>query len=469
MPERVRVLLVGLALASCGETAAPRGERPNLVLISVDTLRPDFLGCYGHAGDVSPRIDALAARGVVFEDVTSSAPWTLPAHATMLTGMYPSTHGVRTHEFALTEESLATWLGKAGYQTIAVVNSHNIGFPQYGLLRGFDAAEWVPEMEVGSGGRMTPGPIRNMAARIVKRALQDLERRDRSRPFFLFLHFYDVHTDFTPFPKWEAKYVAPYEGPLTPITQDLNHARIAMQLGNLTLTPADVDYLRQMYDAEIRTFDDRLGVLLDELEAQGLLESTIVALTSDHGEEYGEHGGLLHGRTHFQELVRIPLVLAGPGVPVGRRIGVPLHLVDLAPMLYALAGVPPPPRMDGLDASLAWREPERLPARRFLFSEADHNNVTDQGEEVHDVKRMVRLGNLVLQYDTRDGRKELYDLSADPGEQRDLAQAEPELVAELFTALEVFLGREGSARVIGPVSEENQALLDQLGYGGGGD
>ncbi len=443
-------------LPGCAGGDAPR---PNVVLISIDTMRPDFLGCYGYEREVSPAIDAFAAGGTIFDDVTSASPWTLPSHASMLTGMYPSTHGVATNERALTEETLATWLQRAGYQTFAVVNTHNVGYEPYGLMRGFERNEWVLEME------RTGGPIFNRAEPILQVGRKMLAERDAARPFFLFLHFYDVHTDFTPEPEWERMFVEPYDGDLTGVTMDLAKARNQVQRGQRTLTEADVRYLEQLYDAEIRTFDERLGVFFDYLDAEGLTDETLVVITSDHGEEYNEHGGLLHGRTHYQELVRIPLIVRGPGVPVGLRIAEPVHLVDVAPMIYGLTSVTPPEGMDGYDASYTWRNPGRLPELRFLFSEADHNNVV-AGRDAHNIKKMVRLEDTVLHYDMLTGKKELYDLSADPFEQTDLAAQDPERVAMLFEKLQEFMRREGTAKDIGEVSEENREWLNQLGYGG---
>jgi len=447
-----------LPAAGCGGDAP--NERANVVLISIDTLRPDYLGCYGHEGGLSPAIDAFARAGTLFEDVTSASPWTLPSHASMLTGMYPSTHGVATTESGLTETTLATWLGRAGYQTFAVGNALNVSWPAYGVLQGFDEVERIPEIEVPGG------PIFNRAEIIVAHGIRMLKGRDAERPFFLFLHFYDVHTDFTPEPLWEAEYVAPYDGPLTGLTSDLTKVRNRILRGQAQLGEADVRYLEQMYAAEIRTFDERLALFLRFLEREGLVDETIVAITSDHGEEFGEHGGLLHGRTHYQELIRIPWLLRGPGVPAQRRVAVPVHLIDVAPTILGLADLPAPPGIDGRDASVAWRDPAAAAELRFLFSEADHNNIVD-GKTRNNFKKMVRLGQIVLHYDLRTGKKELYDLATDPGELRDLAADRPADVELLSAKLEEFMQREGSAKDIGEVSEEMRALLDSLGYGGG--
>jgi arylsulfatase A-like enzyme len=453
---RFRLAVAALALAACGTgTDAPR---PNVILISIDTLRPDFLGCYGHPRPTSPTIDALAARGALFTDVTSSAPWTLPSHATMLTGLYPSRHGVIDHTFRLEADTLQKRLSSVGYQTMAVVNSHNIGDKAYGLIDGFDPgkAEYVFEMkDMLTGG----GPIVNRGATITTRAIELLNQRDESRPFFLFLHYYDVHTDFTPDPKWKLEFVQA-ESKLTGTTEELTRLRAR----GVALSESDLQWLREMYEAEIRTLDETLARLFDHLRASGLEQDTLVVLTSDHGEEFAEHHGLLHGRTHYQELVHVPLILAGPGVPVGERIETPVHGVDVAPTIWALSGVAEPEGVDGIDLSLAWRDPPAMPARK-LFSEADHNNLV-AGKDVPNIKRMVREGEAKLLYDTVTQKKELYRLATDPGERNDLAAAEPGTVEGLWKDLQGFMDGAREGRSTGAIDAERQQKIDGLGYGG---
>ncbi len=445
--------IAGLQLGCGGRGGAPR---PNIVLISIDTLRPDFLGCYGHERPSSPSIDELAARGTLFTDVTSASPWTLPSHATMLTGLYPSHHGIVDHVFQLESETLATRLSAAGYQTMAVVNSHNIGDARYGLLRGFDAqkAEYVAEMDPPTGG-----PIVNRGSAVTKKAISALEERDPNRPFFLFLHYYDVHSDFTPAPEWKLEFVGPYDGKLDGTTAQLSRWRSR----GIELSEADVRWLHEMYAAEIRTLDAILERLFDHLEASGLAESTLVVLTSDHGEEFYEHKGLLHGRTHYQELIRIPLILCGPGVPKDRRIDEPVHLVDVAPTIFALAGVAAPSGLDGVDLSALWRDPGSMPSPRMLFGEADHNNVID-GKEVANIKRMVREGDAKLCYDTVTKRKELYDLRTDPEEKNDLAASDADRVGPLWDGLEAFMAGSQTGSYKGPVDDETLQKLVDLGY-----
>ncbi len=455
IPATALVLLLGCAGCSDG---APQN---NVILISVDTLRPDFLGCYGYERNVSPAIDALAERGTIFRDVTTASPWTMPSHASMLTGLYPTTHGVFGHEQALESDTLAMWLSAAGYQTMAVVNSHNIGFEPYKILRGFDkdTRHWEFEVELFEDGT-TGSDIHNSGVPILKRAIAYLEGREPDKPFFLFLHFYDVHTDFTPDPEWEEEFVTPYTGTKASYkTTEL----VKVRGQKIQLDEPDIRYLEEMYDAEIRTFDTKLAPFFDYLDASGLADTTVVAITSDHGEEYFEHGSVLHGRTHYQELVRIPLILRGPGVPAGSIIETPVHLVDVAPTLMRLAGVGVPEGLDGLDVSRAWSDPAALPSPRFLYSEADHNNVID-GFTHNNIRNTVRLGNHTLHLDKMTGKKELYDLATDPGEHHNIIDQEPELADLMFTRLLDFMNHKGAATEIGPSSAETLELLQKLGY-----
>jgi arylsulfatase A-like enzyme len=460
---RTASALLALALGACGGAERDGGAdaaRPkNLLLISLDTLRPDHLGCYGHARDTSPALDALAARGVRFADVTAAAPWTLPSHATMLTGLYPSTHGVKNHETRLADSfvTLAEELAARGLRTLAVVNTFNVGAPQFQLAQGFQQFHYEPPRALQKDS--------NRGREVVAKAKELLAAGDAEQPFFLFLHFYDAHTDLTPRKEYRERFVEPYDGPLTGRTQEL----VALRRSGGTVGADDLRWLRQMYDAEIRQLDDLLGRFLAWLDERGMLADTLVVVTSDHGEEFQEHGSFLHGRTHFQEVLRIPLILAGPGVPAGRVVEEPVHGVDVVPTVLARMGVPSSVPRDGLDLSPLMHGGALPEAReRLLFGEADHLNEID-GEEVLDVRRMVRRGSEKLLFDRVSGAVALHDLARDPGELVDLADERPERVAELRAALERFDARAAGGEAIpGPTAEELE-LLEELGYGGGDD
>ncbi|NOT30532.1 MAG: sulfatase, partial [Planctomycetes bacterium] len=414
----------------CGAEAPERAR--NVILISLDTLRPDYLSCYGHARATSPAIDALAARGVRFMDASSSAPWTLPAHTTMFTGLYPSQHGVKdyAHRLAAEATTLAEVLGANDFQTFAVINTWNIANPSFEIFQGFAPADvhYVKETRPTPGGGQV---LENTGREVAETASELVRARATGRPFFLFAHFYDAHTDFTPAPDYRRRFVAPYSGALDGTTGQLYGLRAAGE----RLGPADLRFLHEMYEAEIRQLDDVLAGFFAFLEEQGLTDETLIVLTSDHGEEFQEHGGLLHGRTQYQELLRVPLILAGPGLPRGAVVAQPVGLIDLMPTILAHLGLPQPAALDGLDLAATWKG-SALP-ERALFGEADHNNVVD-GKQVSDIKRMVRFRSETLHFDRHTARAQLFDLTQDPGEQRDLAASAPERVRALQERLARF-------------------------------
>ena len=451
-------LVLGLFAAACGGAGGATRPR-NVILISIDTLRPDHLSCYGYERDTSPTLDALAAAGVRFEDVTAAAPWTLPSHASMLTGLYPSHHGVTHHERRLPDEivTLAEEFREHGFQTFAVVNTHNVGGPEFQLGQGFGEEHFRYIIETEDDAKTLRLKTFNSGDIVVSTAKELLRERDEDRPFFLFLHFYDAHTDFTARQEYHERFVGPYAGRLTGSTTQL----VKVRDGEETLAEADVRWLREMYDAEIRQLDDLLGRFLVWLEGEGLREGTLFVITSDHGEEFQEHGSVLHGRTYYQEILRIPLLVQGPGIPSGVIVRTPVHGVDVTPTILSLMEIPSSMARDGLDLSPTWSGgtlPERL-----LYSEADHNNKID-GEFVHDIRRMVRQGNAKLLFDAHTGGAELYDLDQDGREQSNLAGAEPERVAAMKAALERFRAGAVEGEAIPPPSEEERKRLEALGY-----
>ncbi len=464
---------VGLALAlvptACGD--AGRGAETgkgsavrarNAILISIDTLRPDHLSCYGYPRPTSPQLDEFARRGVRFTDVTAAAPWTLPSHASLLTGLYPSQHGVKSHETRLSAAvvTLAEEFQASGFETLAVVNTHNVGAPQYQLAQGFARFQYITETD--QDPRTQQLRTLNMGAVVVSAAQELLAARDPHKPFFLFLHFYDVHTDFTPSAEYRAQFVGPYRGKLDGRTQQLSGVRKRRE----HLAEADLQFLREMYDAEIRTFDELFGRFLAWLREQGLADESLILVTSDHGEEFQEHGNVLHGLTQYQELLRVPLLVAGPGVPAGLVLDTPVHGVDVTPTLLGALGIVSRARHDGLDFSGLWRG-GTLP-ERALFGEANQDT-RQAGHERFDTKHMLRRGSDKLIHDRAARRTELFDLAQDPREQHDLFAARAERAQELGAELQRFLAGAIPSEPVPAPSTEEQAQLDALGYGGSGD
>ncbi len=439
--------LLAALLLFAGGAGGCRSEPPrNLVLISLDTLRADFLGSYGYERPTSPTLDALAREGVAFEAAISPAPWTLPAHASLLTGLYPSRHGTRGEGQGLAAGvgTLAEWLAASGFDTAAFVNSHYLS-ERYGLQRGFATFRYAREFDAPPG----PSPIGDWAV-----AWLGAERRE---PFFLFLHFYDTHRDYAPLPRFERLFARPYQGEITGSRREIRRFR----RGRLRVDAADARRLTDLYAAEIRQVDETLARVLAALEASPAGGRTLVVVTSDHGEEFLDHGALGHGRTHYDEVLRVPLILRGPGLPRGLRVAEPVSLVDLAPTLLAQFGVPAPAGLDGLDLSPLWRgaAPEPL-SGRALFAEADRRDGR------HDLLRSVRKGRFKLILERASGDAALYDLAADPGETRDLAAENAEAAAWLRADLERFAEATPlqAPRALPALTDETRRQLEALGY-----
>jgi arylsulfatase A-like enzyme len=434
-----------LCVACSGEDSSPP-RRPDVILISIDTLRPDHLGAYGYSRPTSPTFDATAQAGVLFEDVTSPSPWTLPAHVSLLSGLYPSHHRIISLDRALDAKipTLASILADAGYDTAAVINSYTLS-RRYGLDRGFRRFRRVKEKPV------------NPSTEITDQAIEWLEE-PREHPIFLFVHYYDVHSDYRSLPNFERQFANEYEGEFDGSTSQLMDVRY----GRRTLNQQDVGHLLDLYDAGIRQMDTELARFLSRLD-RGLLDHALLVLTSDHGEEFLEHGGVLHGRTQFQEVLRVPLTIRGPGVPEAVRVSTPVSLVDIVPTLLALLEIRSPENLDGVDLSPLWKgEGERL-ENRPLFGEADHRH------SFKDSTRSVRQGGHTFHLDPITGKFELYDLERDPEERTNVADSQRGVADQLRKQLFRFMRSAAETRAdilrpATPLTPEEIKRLRELGY-----
>jgi arylsulfatase A-like enzyme len=330
--------------------------RPSVVVISLDTLRADSLGCYGAPGDPTPVLDGLAARGTVFEDVVTPSSWTLPAHASLLTSVHPIVHGAVTPDRGIRDAvgpSLPERLQAAGYRTAAFTGG---GFvhPDFGLARGVDL--FSVRDPGGAGGRLDRDRDESAAASDStdreERILPVLHwiERNADRPFFVLLHTYVVH-NYHPAPE----FFDPTRDPCPSEVLALD----GKDLWDRADESGDVEcarHLRHLYDATVAQADRWIvGRLLESLERLGLRDRTIVAVVSDHGEEFLEHGRMSHGRSLFGEVVQVPWILSGPGVGIGTRRADAVNLLDVAPTILKLVGVDADAAMEGRDV-LATRE-----------------------------------------------------------------------------------------------------------------
>jgi arylsulfatase A-like enzyme len=363
----------------------------------------------------------------------------------MLTGLYPARHGLKDHETRLHASipTLAEVFGRGGFVTAAVVNTSKLG-PKFGLPRGFSHFQYLVEQ----------ADRREPMSEITDLALSWLERFAR-QPLFLFVHYYDIHSDYRSLGRFERMFVRPYEGRANGKTGQLMRVR----KGRLSLEPRDVEHLVDLYDAGIRQMDAELERLLRAIEASPQADRAVVVVTSDHGEEFLERGGVLHGRTQYQELLRVPLIVRVPGLAHGHRIATPVSLVDVFPTLLAQGGIAPPPGLDGEDLASLWSSaPREHLHRRVLFAEADHFN------SQNDIFRAVRRENHKLHYNRLTQVSQLYDLRHDPGEREDLLRSRPEVAADLGQRLSRFLALKAPVGEHVDLSPEELEHLRSLGY-----
>lgn len=326
------VCLSALAPA-CDQTATAREAKPpSVVLICMDTVRADHLGCYGYeVNPTTPVLDELASRSFLFEDVTATACWTKPSVPSYLTGTYPAQHGVYegsarglagtvTDILPEAATTLAEVFRERGFQTAAFVHNAQLRRGN-GFEQGFDV------YEDGAGD----------ARDIRWRALDWLDAQDGDRPFFLYLHILDAHWPY-PVPEEYATLFATGEEVARFRASDSRELRDAINDGDASFEAEDRRALEALYDGSLRYVDTEIGTFLRGLEVRGLDENTIVSVVSDHGEEFGEHERIGHGHGLFQNLLRVPWILHVPG-RAAARIDEPVSLVDLHPTLVAVAGI----------------------------------------------------------------------------------------------------------------------------------
>jgi arylsulfatase A-like enzyme/Flp pilus assembly protein TadD len=426
-----KLLVIALVAAAGLGLFAIFGNRQhlNLILISVDTLRPDHLACYGRSGIETPNIDRLAIEGVRFTDAMSAVPLTLPSHATMLTGLYPPSHGIRDNAFmALPEDitTLAEVLKEEGYSTHAVVGAFVLD-SRYGLDQGFDYYD-----DDLSGGRR---PLEFGYAEISADAVTDKVTawlEGTRQPFFAFIHYYDPHTTYAPPEPYATIYAA---------------------------TP---------YDGEIAYTDQAIGRLIDFLDDAGLLDRTLIVLVSDHGEGLGQHDEPTHGVLVYESTLRVPLIVRPPEasdlrktlVP-GSTVASPVSLVDIFPSVLDMLGFGGKRTTDGTSFFKALgREPGEA---RIRYFESLYPRIAYRWSPLRGLCEGRRKYILAPE-------EELYDLAGDPEELHNLARDETETTRRMrdrLVALAGSLENRPAAPHTRPTEEEIRKLR-ALGYVGGG-
>lgn len=465
-----RVMALSLALAAGGaHLAAAGGSRPDVLVVTFDTLRRDHVSAYGHERLTTPTVDALARRGVLFTDCQSAIPVTGPSHATMFTGLYPQSHGAFRNGVPIASEvtTLAELLSAAGYRTHAAVAGWTLRKNLCGLDRGFQSYDQNMQDRYHVTNVMRTAP--DVTDAVLRWIDGDLLAGEGQRdPYFLFVHYFDPHEP----------YEAPGGEPLAP-----NPAAD----GGPELTRFS-DRL-EAYDREIAFADAELGRLLEGMEERGLLEDAVVVFTADHGQSFGEHGyggrAGAHGRRVYQSTLAVPLVVSSPGrIPEGRTSDLPVAHVDLLPTIAGLVGLPEralPGALQGYslegmlrrpDAPAPWGAARRLrhgvafggatgnPWNPFRFFQ--NKKVDGAAPRFYTV---LDEGVKVIVNPRRPHRYEVYDLTTDPGELSPLREDRKRYQGQI-RRLEEWFARTGRELRATQLSDEDREKLEGLGYVG---
>jgi arylsulfatase A-like enzyme len=401
------VLTVCSVGTGCGGSSTPGitgTPMPNVILISIDTMRADHLGCYGYPRATSPVLDSLAATGTRFANCQAQAPWTLPSHASIFTGLSAVSHGAGLSFGRLTgiEEGLPTlpeMLSKNGYNTAGIVNVSFLA-PSFGFDRGFRTYNCL-SADTSLNARQTL----SRAADFMEYAVELPE------PFFLFVHLWDVHAPYTP--------PAPFDTLFTDSLVPNDGYWFLAADGSVMERYRDL--FMGLYDGEIACTDQQLRAFFRKVRELGIADSTLIIVLSDHGEEFLEHGGVDHGTTLFQEVLHVPLIISGPGVPVA-VVDSPVGLFDVFPSILAFLGIEAPPDLDGRDILGS----PILPDRMIPSSGIENMESKSRSQMV-----AMRRGSEKLIYDMVTEVAIWFDLSTDASEQTPLEHPAADLVAEV--------------------------------------
>jgi arylsulfatase A-like enzyme/Flp pilus assembly protein TadD len=439
MAKRRFPLLAGAALVAVGGLAAflllrprlpdfgrLRGDKDwNVILITVDTLRADKIGCYGNAFVRTPTMDAFAARGIRYERCISQTPLTLPSHTTLLTGTLPAFHGVRDNGGFVVPSELVTMaeaFKAKGYDTAAFVAAYVLD-SKWGLNQGFDT--YFDKFDLSRFEKISLGEVQRPANEVIDEALGWLEKKKNGK-FFAWIHLYDPHTPYAP-PE-----------------------------------PFKSEYLHNPYLGEIAYTDTQLARLQDFLDRNGLRDNLFLVLTADHGESLGEHEETTHGFFVYQAALHVPLIVVTPFPELqGRTSPETVGLVDVMPTVLEMAGIPAPPQVQGASLVPSFFRPGAA-KERLAYAETYYPRYHYGWSELRSVQDS--RFKLILA-----PMPELYDLDRDPGEEKNLAYLEKKVFEDLSARAGVLMeeaGRNALEVDLKKVDEETREKLAALGYVG---
>ncbi len=476
---------------------APVAGHPNVVMIVMDTTRADRLSCYGYSRPTTPNVDRLAAEGTLFERAMASAPWTMPSHATLFTGLYTAQHRAERSHRRLDDQltTLAEVLRERGYQTAGFSNnawvSHATNFAQG--FECFDDSKGAPRAVQLADRLLAMQTVRRVwktdelhgdnpggAGRINGQIRRWFDaQRDPERPLFLFINYLDAHNPYLPLEPYRSKFLQP---PHAVIASRLFKRSVQEDL-DLTAPPIRFDAqtwgaLSDLYDGEVAYVDAMIGQLLEDVRRRQGLDDTVVVIVSDHGEHLGEHQFFEHRFSVYEEVLHVPLIFWSPTrIPAGVRIAEPVSLADVFPTMLRLVGVDQPALVAGLPGHALIGSPSSVPLDRPMLAEYEgpsdlllrFKNWKPQPIDARYFNRnlkTLRQGAWKFIW-ASDGQRELYDLSRDPQEAHDLSAEDAARAAAMEQQLQTLLGSLkplAPAESVPEMDPSTRQQLRSLGY-----
>lgn len=467
-------------------------KQPNIILLVMDSVRAANLSCYGYHRNTTPNIDKLAAQGILYDQAISMSCWTLPVHASLFTGLFPLNHGITVSKDALPDDfpTLARRLKAQGYQTACFSNNAYIS-DSTGLTQGFDTVEDVwrvsnprgterPKMskrlkEIERSGSALAKPAARLArallrarslmknrrsqkdsgAKLTNEKMQNwlAQSRRAAAPFFMFVNYMECHERYSPPYPYNRRFMPARFSPWR--VAQLSTNKVEILAGPEKRRADDLEIMRALYDGALHYLDDKIGELVRFVEAQGMLDDTVLVVTSDHGDSLGEHGHLGHRMTLYEQLVRVPLIIRYPArFQPGSRAAQQVQLGDLHPTFLELAGADASDlTANGFYSLLA---PPEAVERPFTIAE----NTTPKSLD-NMLVRMIRTDKYKYIWKSNQ-QHELYDLIGDPAEANNLVSARPDVARSMIEQLEAWERALEDKRIETRDAEYDEATLQRL-------
>jgi arylsulfatase A-like enzyme len=420
-----------------------------IILISLDTLRADHLGSYGYHRNTSPSIDAFAKKNIVFDQAVVQSPWTLPSHMSIMTSLYPTFHGVRKYDNYLADEqiTLAELLKEGGYQTAAFTDGGFVSV-KFGFKQGFDTYE---DKQVG---------IANTLPRVRKWL-----EANHSRPFFLFIHCYDIHGPYNPPPPYNTIFHDfTYTGTLVPSNETLK----AANEDKLMISTEDLRHFMAFYDGGIRYTDEKIGEFLSYLKDVGLYDQSLIIITSDHGEEFKEHNSLGHTQLYYRPNLHVPLIMHIPNYPPKEvRIRDLVQSIDLLPTILDVAGLPAHPKAQGSSLlPLIKRYKNRLNQVLWrVFHPFAKDTHVSFAEQIHTDQWSIIADDYQMIANSEVSSIQLFNLKDDPLAKTNIVLDHADITERFLSHRDKLYNTENDyTSLVIAVDEQTREQLNALGY-----